>query len=246
MTVKAHQLLLCLALITMAACGPSPERQAAMTATALTAIAAAWTATPSATPTLTSTPTPIPTPTPTLTPTITPTPTSDPNRYYPPDNTFSLIPPEGWMKVDRGLDYPSLRGPLVGRFAINLAFYQDRSNLPVEMYAAAVQHGMKTMFADLSLVSEGFRTTFEGLDYFRWEYTYTRNGAALRQIMYIFGPGDWKLVITYSRPKDQGSEYDAAVDAAIRTVHYERADGGSPQQKNYAIMRLGSKLTMLF
>jgi hypothetical protein len=56
-------------LLLLTACGPSPEEQAAMTATSYTATAAAWTDTPTLTPSMTFTPTT------TLTPTITPSPT---------------------------------------------------------------------------------------------------------------------------------------------------------------------------
>jgi len=71
--------------ILLSACAPSPERQATLVATALTATADSWTKTPAATltftptethtPTITLTPTETLTPTPTFTPTITATPT---------------------------------------------------------------------------------------------------------------------------------------------------------------------------
>lgn len=70
-------------LLFLTACAPSPERQATMTTTAVTATTAAWTVPPSATPkppptetpTVTSTATSTQTPTITSTATITPTPT---------------------------------------------------------------------------------------------------------------------------------------------------------------------------
>jgi hypothetical protein len=76
-----------LSLLFLGACGPSPEMQATMTATSITATAAAWTDTPSptATSTFTETPTVTYTPTFTLTPSITPTPTitSTPTFAFP-------------------------------------------------------------------------------------------------------------------------------------------------------------------
>ena len=60
----------------MASCGPSPEEIAAQTDTAQTAVAAAWTETPTVTVTNTSTSTPTLTATPTHTSTATPTHTS--------------------------------------------------------------------------------------------------------------------------------------------------------------------------
>ena len=65
--------LISVSCVFLTACGPSPEEQTALTASAATATAASWTKTP--TPTLTFTPTLTLTPTPTSTPTITPSPT---------------------------------------------------------------------------------------------------------------------------------------------------------------------------
>lgn len=74
-------------LLVLTACGPSPEMQATMTTTAITATAAAWTDTPSQTATYTPTETATitPTSTSTLTPSITPTPTitSTPTFAFP-------------------------------------------------------------------------------------------------------------------------------------------------------------------
>ena len=68
-----------LIVILLAACAPSPEQQATLVATALTATADTWTRTPTSTLTFTSTNTSTPTftftPTETLTPSITPSPT---------------------------------------------------------------------------------------------------------------------------------------------------------------------------
>ena len=72
--------------LVLTACGPSPEMQAAMTATSITATAASWTRTPTHTPTFiptaTATITPSPTFTLTLTPSITPSPTITPTPTF--------------------------------------------------------------------------------------------------------------------------------------------------------------------
>lgn len=83
--MKRIPFLTCLIFGLLSACGPSPEQQATMTATAQTATAAMWTKTPTSTFTQTFTPTPTSTFTPTITltptitftPSITPTPTFD-------------------------------------------------------------------------------------------------------------------------------------------------------------------------
>ena len=237
--MKLHFLMpFILFLLLTAACGPSLEQQATMTATSLTAIAAAWTSTPTetstatatatntATSTSTSTPTEIPTPTRTATKTkvptktATPTQTHDPNRYYAPDNSFSLIPPEGWLPADMGLDYPGLVGPKVGNFSPNLVFIREKSTFDMSFYAAIVQDTLKANLQNLIQISEDFLTTDEGKDYFRWEITDTQKGVSYRQVFYFFGSGDWKLVITYTRQNSQGSEYDPVVDEAMKTVRF--------------------------
>lgn len=84
--MRIHSALLILVFILITACGPSPEAQVSMTATARTATAAVWTKTLPPTATFTSTytltPTLTPTSTPTLTPTITDTPTITPTPTY--------------------------------------------------------------------------------------------------------------------------------------------------------------------
>jgi hypothetical protein len=76
--MKIYRIII-LFVIVLSACAPSPEQQATLVSTALTATADSWTETPTPTSTLTPTETLIPTftltPTETLTPTITFTPT---------------------------------------------------------------------------------------------------------------------------------------------------------------------------
>ena len=75
--MKKRIIVLLITLFILTACGPSPEEQVALTATSITAAAAAWTETPTSTftPPSTFTSTATFTPTITLTPTITATPT---------------------------------------------------------------------------------------------------------------------------------------------------------------------------
>ena len=232
--MKTHLLLLLCFLL--AACGPSPEQQATMTATALTATAAAWTptftatasptatatATNTATPTLTSTPTPVPTATRKPTKTPIPTDTPDPNRYFAPDNSYSLIPPEGWLPMDVGEDQPVLVGPTVGNYDIHMRFILQESTWPVAIYSAMVQDSLVGQLQNLNTIGEEFLTTDEGHTYFRWEMTFVAEGRTLHQVFYFFESGDWKLVIAYTRPNDAGAEYDALVDEAMETVRYTR------------------------
>jgi hypothetical protein len=214
----------------LAACGPSPEAQATMTATAITATAASWTRTPTATSTPSATPTHTPTPTETLTPTPshtpsltptftnTPTNTPDPSRYYAPDGTFSFQAMEGWEPANFGMAYPLLIGPANN----NLVFIQEESDFPMAFYAAIAQDSVMEILPNVTQISEDFLVTDEGQDYFRWEMTNTQQGMLMHQVMYFYESEGWILLITYTRANASGSEYDSIVDAAMQTVQFER------------------------
>lgn len=219
--MKKILFLLVISALLLSACGPSAEQQATMTATALTATAAAWTPTPSPTPTLTSTPTATTTPTkiPTRTPTLTPTP--DPNRYYAPNNTFSFDALDGWQTKDIGLKYPVFFGPTIGKFNLSLVFIEEEGMVNVFFYAAQAQDQAAAVFPDLKTISEDYPVTKDGEDYFRWETTNVQQGVALTQIFYFFGSDTWNLVATFTRPINQGQEYDTLVDEAMSTMRYK-------------------------
>jgi len=219
--MKKNLFLLVVFALLLSACGPSPEQQATMTATAMTATAAAWTPTPSPTPTPTATPTVTPTPTNTPTRTPIPSPTPDPNRYYAPDNTFSFVTLDGWKTKDIGLKYPVLFGPAIGNFAQNLVFVEEEGMVDVFFYAAQVQDQALSAFPGLKSISEDYLTTTDGVDFFRWETTNVQQGKMLTQIFYFFGSDTWNLVVTFTRPSNQGQEYDALVDEAMSTMRYK-------------------------
>jgi len=232
--MKKHTLFLTVLMLLVTACAPSAEELAAMTATAKTATAASWTKTPTVTytPTSTSTQTPTPTetftPTPSETPTQTPTKTStptntpNPNRYYSSDGTFSFAALEGWEELNAGLAYPALIGPTVDGFSVNLVFVQEESTYPLAFYTALLQGTFEEIYPDVTQISEDFLLTDEGEEYFRWEISYIQLGIKVRQVLYIFESGDWKLAITYSRRYDSGKEYDELIDATMQTVEFNR------------------------
>ena len=124
--------------------------------------------------------------------------------------------------MDIGSDYPALVGPKAGNIDINLVFVQEKSAFPVYFFAAQVQDSLKEKFKNLIQISEDYLTTADGKDYFRWEVTDIQQGVTYYQVFYFFESGDWKLVITYTRPKGQGSQYDAPVDDSMMTVRFTR------------------------
>ncbi len=227
--MKNLLLVLCIVLF-LTACGPSPEQQAAMTATAITATAASWTLTPTPTvtptsiltPTPTNTPLPTLTATPTRTATSTPSPTStqDPNRFYTSDGKFSMILPEGWTTADVGTKYPIILSEGIDQDGSNIIFITDTVSLPAAMYAAFVQDSLAGNLTDLTTISEEYPTTAAGDEYFRWEMQFTQNGVPIHGVMYFLENGDWKLVINYTRLQNQGAKNDELVDAAVNSIQF--------------------------
>jgi len=246
--MKLYYLLPFFLLLSLTACGSNTDKRATQTATALTAIAAAWTSTPTvtptatatatstttatstatatATPTFTSTPTETPTPTHTSTKTkiptktLTATRTRDPNRYYAPDNSFSFVSLEGWEPTDVGLDYPGLVPSADNDFSVILIFMREKSTFDLFFFAATVQDSLTENLKSLTQIREDLLTTDEGKDYFRWEVTHKIEGVIIRQIFYFYGAGNSKLVIAFTRPDSQGSEYDSLLDETMKTVQF--------------------------
>ena len=71
-------------------------------------------------------------------------------------------------------------------------------------------------------ISEDFLTTNAGQDYFRWEFANTDQGSSFHRVFYFFGSAEWKLVISYTRPNNQGHHYDQLIEAAMATVLFQR------------------------
>ena len=92
----------------------------------------------------------------------------------------------------------------------------------MDFFAAMVQDSLKEKLKNLIQISEDYLTTADGKHYFRWEVTDIQQGVTYHQVFYFFESGDWKLVITYTRPKDQGSQNDTLVDDSMTTVRFTR------------------------
>jgi hypothetical protein len=208
-------------LMLVQACGPSPQQQAAMTATALTAIAAAWTPTPTvtitSTPSSTSTVTLTPTSTRKPTNTITPSPTDDPARFYAPDHTFSLVLPEGWRAVDQGYDYPTLVGP---RHDMFIDFFVQEGTGGISFYSALIQDAMLEVDPSTKTISEDFLENIYQKEYFRWAFTFVKSGTGHYRVIYFFDAKEHILVISYGRVQGQNGVYDANVDEAMKTIQF--------------------------
>lgn len=120
-----------------------------------------------------------------------------------------------------GLKYPVYYGSAVGNFSPNLVFMEEEGMFDVFFYAAQAQDQALAAFPGLKSISEDYLTTTDGVDFFRWETTNVQQGKTLTQIFYFFGSGTWNLIVTFTRPINQGQEYDALVDEAMSTMRYK-------------------------
>lgn len=209
----------------LAACGPSPDQQAAMTATALTATAVQWTATPTSTstPTLTLIPTstPLSTATPTPTLTLTPSLTPDPDRYYPPGTSMSMVVPEGWIPFTQG-GTAGLTNPTMKGFFPSILIIEDPVELDLGLYTAQLQDSLTPQLAGYKMIKEDFLTTPDGLPYFRWEFQVNNEeGKDVRVVMYVLEGGLRKGIFQYTRDKNSQQELDVQVEEAINSVRFE-------------------------
>jgi len=121
-----------------------------------------------------------------------------------------------------GKKYPSFFGPQLGTTMLTLNFYQEEVEFPLAFYTAIFQDSFSQEIADFDTISEEFLATSEGLEYFRWEFEAIIDGKSVHHIFCFFESGDWKLIISYTRLRSLGAEYDALVDEAMQTVRFER------------------------
>ncbi len=124
------------------------------------------------------------------------------------------------MKI--GLEYRSLMGPRFGSFTLNLVMGEEETSISMASYVAVLKEAMSKIYPALKPISEDFLTTEDGKEYFRWVFNNSAQGMTLRQIYYLYDSGNWKLSIVYTRLSAQGAENDALVDAAMKTVRFER------------------------
>lgn len=90
------------------------------------------------------------------------------------------------------------------------------------MYTAQVQDAISAGITGYKLIGEDFRTSPDGLPYFRWEFQgIADDGMVIRFVIYIFESGELKEVLHYIRPMNSGKELDKPVEEAILSVRFE-------------------------
>jgi hypothetical protein len=214
-----HLLAAALAWI-LAACSPSPEQQSAMTATTLTTAAARWTPTP-----IPSPPLPLRLPFPPASsihidahhPNFTPTRTPDPDRYYPPGTSISLVPPEGWVPVSDGQGSVFV-GPRRENFFPRIFINEERDDSIEGMYTAQVQDAISADITGYKLIREDLTSPMVYLTSAR----IPRQSRRWHSICHLyFESGELKEILHYIHTMNSGKRLDKPVEEAILTVRFE-------------------------
>ena len=132
---------------------------------------------------------------------------------------FSYVPPPGWhVRSFPGMKYKISYGKPTDRFAPNINVVDETAALPLADYARFSQKQMQRLFPGFHLLSVSPFVTTRGLRGFRMRAEASPTGRKLRQTSYLFaGHGDRKVIVTASWLAVDGSKYDGAVDAAIKT-----------------------------
>jgi predicted secreted protein len=143
-------------------------------------------------------------------------------RYISSDGSWSINLPEGWALNTEDTVYTTISGPGEVGSQPQLMVKQEWSEIVLELWAAAFQQDILASWEGYSRISEDYLQTDAGETCFRWEFNSTHQNALFHHIVYLFESGDWKLVMIYSRFEDIGAEQDASIDAAMRSVQYQR------------------------
>ena len=69
---------------------------------------------------------------------------------------------------------------------LTLNFYQEEVEFPLAFYTAIFQDSFSQEIADFDTISEEFLATFEGLEYFRWEFEAIIDGKSVHHIFCFF------------------------------------------------------------
>lgn len=118
--------------------------------------------------------------------------------------------------------YLRFGGPQVGNSRVVIVVTQEQNSDWLAMYTAFYQDDFIELLPNYVPISEDFPTTDDGQTYFIWTFEDDRSGIESYRAMYFYDAGDWKLIMMYQRLRSIGPEFDAVVDAAMKTVQYAR------------------------
>jgi hypothetical protein len=130
--------------------------------------------------------------------------------------------PDGWEALPVSGKFLMFGGPRVGDSRVMIIVTQEQNSNMLEMYTAFYQDDFIAILTNYKQISEDFLNADDGSIYFKWVFEDDRLGIESYRTIYFYDAGDWKLLMMYQRLRSVGPEFDAAVDAAMKTVQYAR------------------------
>jgi hypothetical protein len=144
-------------------------------------------------------------------------------RYFETEGGFSYIAPSGWRIMEYpGLKYKISIGTPVDNFAPNFNVVDENFISSLESYVTANLETLKTILADLKVISQEDFKTDDGKNAIKVTVEDTQSERHLRQVFYFFAAGDTKFVITYTRLSTTSNESDILVDESMKTFRVEK------------------------
>jgi len=144
-------------------------------------------------------------------------------RYFETEGGFSYIAPSGWRITEYpGLKYKIAIGTPADNFAPNFNVVEENFIGSLDSYATANLETLKTILADLEVISQENFKTDDSENALKVTVEDTQNERHLRQVFYFFANGDSKFVITYTRLATASDGTDALVDQSMKTFRFEK------------------------
>lgn len=140
-------------------------------------------------------------------------------RISEPTGGFSYVPPPGWRsRPFPGLKYKICYANPKGGFAPNINILDETAAVPLDKYLQLSLVGMKRAYTTLAVVGQKPFVTASGIHGIRMAVNGTTGGRNMHQVFYVFPTRTArKIVVTASCLASDGSKYEAATDASMKT-----------------------------
>ncbi len=140
-------------------------------------------------------------------------------RLSEPAGGFSYLPPAGWhIRTFPGLKYKVCYTTPANGFAPNINTVDEVAPMALGPYMQISVSHMKLAYTSLHVVGQRPFVTASGLRGVRMATDGVVGDKHMHQVFYVFpGSNNRKYVLTASALASDGSKYDAATDASMKT-----------------------------
>ena len=139
-------------------------------------------------------------------------------RYTAPDNTFSIVPPDGWEPRDMpGMKYKVFITQPAEKFAPNITFVDEASNLSLKDYVAENQKVLARLTTNYKELSLAPFATDGNLQGYRLSFKNRHADKDLIQTQYYFSTPEKKFVVTCSMAESDKRPISSQCDSSLKT-----------------------------